>query len=211
MSPLRVALAQTSPVSADPGPPALEKAHSTSPFPTLDANLVDARDGVAAAAARGADVVVFPEYFLQGVVNDGRQYLTYASAHLQAFLAALARTHSVAVVGTIVHGNIPPAALHAPLPTGSPFEHLLTRGVGGITPAQRAWAVWLETHPQSYAEEVPVLHNTAFFIDADGELKGSYVKQNLWHPEREYLTPGTKGTHVFDTKWGKAGFQICEL
>lgn len=69
----RIALAQTSPASAPSGPPALEKPHSTSPFPTLDQNLVDVVDFVERAAAEKAEVVVFPEYFLQGIVNEARQ------------------------------------------------------------------------------------------------------------------------------------------
>lgn len=34
-------------------------------------------------------------------------------------------------------------------------------------------------HPQA-----PILHNTAFYIDENGELIGEYIKKNLWHPER---------------------------
>jgi hypothetical protein len=73
MSKIRIALAQTSPVSAESGPPKLEKPHSTSPFPSIDVNLVDVAARVGAASAASADVVVFPEYFLQGIANENRQ------------------------------------------------------------------------------------------------------------------------------------------
>lgn len=85
---IRIALAQTSPQSADSGPPKLEKAHSTSPFPSIDQNLVDVAARVVAAAKAGADVVVFPEYFLQGIANENRQVriismtgLTHSTSH----------------------------------------------------------------------------------------------------------------------------------
>lgn len=73
MAPIRFALAQTSPASAPSGPPPLEKPHSTTPFPTIDANLAQAKEWVIRAKEGKADVVVFPEYFLQGIVNEGRQ------------------------------------------------------------------------------------------------------------------------------------------
>lgn len=73
MPPIRFALAQTSPVSAPSGPPKLEKPHSTTPFPTIDVNLAKAKQWVIRAKEGNADVVVFPEYFLQGIVNEGRQ------------------------------------------------------------------------------------------------------------------------------------------
>ena len=70
---LRIALAQTCPLSAQPGPSAMEKPHSTSPFPTLDRNLSEVVKMVERAKAGNANVVIFPEYFLQGIVNDSRQ------------------------------------------------------------------------------------------------------------------------------------------
>ncbi|KAK8850624.1 hypothetical protein IAR55_004543 [Kwoniella newhampshirensis] len=119
---MRIALAQTSPISAAEGPPKLEKPLSTSPFPTLDQNLIDAVGYVERAAALNADVVVFPEYFLQGITNERRQL---------------------------------------------------------------EWAKYLQQNPASTEENAqPTLRNTAFFVDETGELKGEYVKRNLWHPER---------------------------
>ncbi|WOO82226.1 putative nitrilase [Vanrija pseudolonga] len=210
---IKIAIAQTYVQSADEGPAKLEKPHTTTPFPTLDQNLIDVSARVAEAAKLGADVVCFPEYFLQGIVNEGRQYLTFPSTHLTSFLQTLAKQHHISIVGTIVHGVLPESAAfsHAAFPSGSPFEHLhANTNPGKITPAQLEWAKWLEQHPATVEDNArPVLSNTAFFIDENGNVVGEYVKQNLWHPERLYLTPGGKQNKAFDTKWGKAGMLIC--
>ena len=66
---LRIALAQTCPLSAQAG----EKPRSGEIFRVLEHNLSDARTQVERAAKEGADVVVFPEYFLQGLLDEGRQ------------------------------------------------------------------------------------------------------------------------------------------
>jgi hypothetical protein len=62
------------------------------------------------------------------------------------------------------------------------------------------------------------LLNEAFFYDSTGKRRGTYVKKNLWHPERyvstchlkgdwthgrDYLNPGHKHYPVFDTPGGK--------
>jgi len=140
------------------------------------------------------------------------QYTTFPSKHLTTFLQHLAKKHGIAIVGTIVHGSLPASAGNAPFPEDDPFGHLLTTKPGGkITPGQLAWAKWLEAHPPAWEDGVrPILKNTAFFIDDSGALVGEYVKQNLWHPEREWLTFGEEHPVVFETKWGKAGLQICE-
>ena len=65
---LRVALAQTTPVSGPPEQPTTQNL-----FEPLNVNLNDAKRRVAQASKEGADVVVFPEYFLQGLVDQGRQ------------------------------------------------------------------------------------------------------------------------------------------
>lgn len=70
---VRIALAQTNPISVEVDLIDAEKDKHLSPFPTLEHNLVDAARAVKEASAQGADVVVFPEYFLQGFVNEGRQ------------------------------------------------------------------------------------------------------------------------------------------
>ncbi|XAO27081.1 hypothetical protein I312_105923 [Cryptococcus bacillisporus CA1280] len=186
----RIALAQTNPASAPSGPPALEKPHSTSPFPTLDQNLVDVVDFVERAAAEKAEVVVFPEYFLQGIVNEART------------------SHSLL-------NTCSPSCATWPSPTGFALWEQSSMALSGPRPSkvtlqQLEWAKYLEQHPLSSEENsTPVLKNTAFFIDEEGVLQGEYVKQNLWHPERDYIVAGIEPRQVFETKWGKAGLLIC--
>lgn len=52
------------------------------------------------------------------------------------------------------------------------------------------------------------LYNTAYYIDKEGNIRGSYRKVHLWHPERSYLTPGSEHP-VFETAYGKVGLIIC--
>ena len=66
---LRVALAQTCPLNAKLSYPAGDE----DPFGTLRANLADCTDLVKRAKEGGAEVVCFAEYYLQGILNDGRQ------------------------------------------------------------------------------------------------------------------------------------------
>lgn len=51
-------------------------------------------------------------------------------------------------------------------------------------------------------------HNTTYYIDRSGRIKGKYQKINLWLPERKYLTPGNE-ICVFNTRHGKIGLTIC--
>tara|TARA_Y100000310_G_C20643428_1_gene795244 strand:+ start:900 stop:1721 length:822 start_codon:yes stop_codon:yes gene_type:complete len=52
------------------------------------------------------------------------------------------------------------------------------------------------------------LHNTTYYIESSGKIKIKYRKVNLWHPERQYITPGHE-VPVFNTKYGKIGLIIC--
>lgn len=144
---------------------------------------------------------------------DRTQYLTFPSRHLTSFLQQLAKQYNVAICGTIVYGEIPEATGRHAFPETSPFTHLLDEKheSNGITPEQLEWARYLEQYPET-SEEVsePVLKNTAVFLEAGtGKIIGRYTKRNLWHPEREYLTPGEEDHQEFETQWGKAGMMIC--
>lgn len=52
------------------------------------------------------------------------------------------------------------------------------------------------------------LHNTTYYIQYDGEVKTSYRKINLWHPEKKELNPGNR-LSVIETEYGKIGLCIC--
>ncbi|KZP06321.1 hypothetical protein FIBSPDRAFT_966569, partial [Athelia psychrophila] len=96
---LRIALAQTCPISApdtasatfDPSAPLLGP---------LEKNLAKVAEWTEKASGEGADVVVFPEYFLQGIV-DGKEYMVHPAQHAIDYLCALAKKHSISIVGTI--------------------------------------------------------------------------------------------------------------
>ncbi len=51
-------------------------------------------------------------------------------------------------------------------------------------------------------------YNTTYYIDKTGVVRGKYRKIHLWHPERNYLTPGNAPC-VFDTPYGRVGLIIC--
>lgn len=67
---LRVALAQTCPRS---GEPAAYPGPDVDPFSVLHDNLAEVEAEVKKAKESGAEVVCFAEYFLQGILNEGRQ------------------------------------------------------------------------------------------------------------------------------------------
>lgn len=51
-------------------------------------------------------------------------------------------------------------------------------------------------------------YNTAFYINKDGTVAGSYRKINLWETERATITPGHL-VSVFPTAYGMVGLIIC--
>ncbi|KAH6616802.1 carbon-nitrogen hydrolase [Boeremia exigua] len=67
----------------------------------------------------------------------------------------------------------------------------------------------VEGHRGEQKEEDRLL-NVAYFIGADGEIVGKYVKKNLWGPERSHLTSSRHAPHeVFPTPLGNVGLLIC--
>ena len=69
----------------------------------------------------------------------------------------------------------------------------------------------LETHPDPEKSEKPILLNAAYFISNDGSILHRYLKRNLWHPERPYLSPSPLHARhtAFDTPIGRVGLLIC--
>lgn len=64
---------------------------------------------------------------------------------------------------------------------------------------------WIESERKEWKQS---WYNTTYYIDSSGKIKGRYRKINLWHPERNYLTPGHE-ICVINTKYGKIGLIIC--
>jgi len=63
--------------------------------------------------------------------------------------------------------------------------------------------------PGSWSVSVgPALYNTAYYINSDGSIAGSYQKINLWENEKATLTPGVN-VSVFPTRFGMVGLSIC--
>lgn len=72
-----------------------------------------------------------------------------------------------------------------PVPSHSPFEHLLDPNHTGLTQAQKDWCTWITAYKSDIPPNFrPTVNNTAFFIDDTGKLLATYDKRNLWHPER---------------------------
>lgn len=133
------------------------------------------------------------------VVKADDQYLAYPSQHLVDYLSHLAIKFDVSIVGTIIHSDADG------LPEISPFAHLHTSSSRETS----IWSEYVRDHPVT--NHSPKLRNVAFFIEAgSGKVLDEYAKRNLWHPERDYLSPGEAGHQVFETKWGRCAFLICE-
>lgn len=218
---IKFALAQTCPVAAKEKTALHDDIASADPFPTLRQNLAEVEKYVEEAKGKGADIVVFPEYFLQDILNQDRQvsglcllpelsssfladrqYLSLPSIHLESYLCDLAKKYSIGIGGTIVHGRVQGEGIPQ-IPSSSPFTS---------ESSMKEWHDYLSKHTTAILENVShiALENEAFLIDTQGEVCGRYVKRNLWHPERDYLSPGSEKGQVFDTPWGKIGFLICK-
>lgn len=69
---VRIAVAQTIPVSQELDAPANQLA-TRGPFYVIDQNLLNTIAQVQEAAKQNADILVFPEFWLQDLVDQGRQ------------------------------------------------------------------------------------------------------------------------------------------
>ncbi|KAK4705706.1 hypothetical protein P7C70_g503, partial [Phenoliferia sp. Uapishka_3] len=167
---VRFALVQFNPLPPDHAPDAPHQ------------NLIRAHEFVRKAAEKGANVVVFPEYFISGIVSDEKHWGLAQREHdpshvqsqeettswLQSF-CKLAVKHDIDIVaGTIVE------------------------------------------KAAKQVDGKDVLSNVAHYITRKGEVVGRYKKANLWWPEKDYLTRGDEGHQVFDTEWGKTGLLVCK-
>ncbi|KAM6478338.1 carbon-nitrogen hydrolase [Trichoderma sp. SZMC 28011] len=135
------------------------------------------------AAEQGAELVVLPEYHLNGYLPKEPIYIKQA-AQCQEYLdryCALARELSICLVpGTLVE------------------RHPATDQTA-FTGSRRLSSVDGDYH----------LFNTSYFISHEGEILGSYRKKNLWHTERLHQSRGEKKHSAISTPLGKVGILIC--
>lgn len=185
---LRIALAQTCPISApetasatfDPSAPLLAP---------LEKNLAKVAEWTEKASQEGADVVVFPEYFLQGIV-DGKevsqwlhlsysnallidsfrkQYMVHPAQHAIDYLCALAKKHSISIVGTIVEPQMksgpPTTTSSVPEPTTSPFSNTTPDSV-----IQESWHdFFVARYPHCFDASLPSASEKRKGLDPDSK------------------------------------------
>jgi hypothetical protein len=94
---------------------------------------------------------------------------------MEECIADLARKYEIAITGTIVHGT---STSLPSTPAVNPFTEK----------SDEATKEWSQYFQQIQSEMTNTDHltllNEAFFYDSTGKRRGTYVKKNLWHPER---------------------------
>lgn len=149
----------------------------------VEKNYQTAAAYIRSAALQGAELAVLPEYHLTSWVPDTENFRE-ACSHWKTYLdkyCALARECNIC----IVPGTI--VELHTDA----------THDSTGVDPK---------------SDEIDErLLNVAYFISAQGEILGKYVKKNLWgNIERLHLTSSSHDPHpVFDTPFGRVGILVC--
>ncbi|KAL8292279.1 hypothetical protein RQP46_001745 [Phenoliferia psychrophenolica] len=167
--PIRFALVQFNPIPPDHSPNApLE-------------NLKRAHAFVEQAAEKGANIVVFPEYFISGVVNDEKHWGLAQREHDPSHVPGVTK------VSTWLHSFSELA-----------IKHQIDIVAGTIMEKEA-----------KQVDGKDILRNVAHYIAKTGEVTGSYKKANLWHPEKGYIKRGDEGPQVFDTEYGRTGLLIC--
>ncbi|UKZ82765.1 hypothetical protein TrVFT333_010561 [Trichoderma virens FT-333] len=149
----------------------------------INGNFAKACDFVHQAAEQGAQLVVLPEYHLNGYLPEDPVYIEQA-AQYQEYLdryCALARELGICLVpGTIVERH--PATTQSAI-------------FGSRT---------LSSEHGDYH-----LFNTSYFISHEGEILGFYRKKNLWRTERPHQSRGQEKHSAISTPLGKVGILIC--
>ena len=86
------------------------------------------------------------------------------------------------------------------------------RAVAALAAAARAAGV-VVVAPVFERRAAGVYHNSAFVIDADGQVVGHYRKMHIpddpQYYEKFYFTPGDLGFKAWQTRFGKIGVCVC--
>lgn len=166
-------------------------------------NFTKAASFIARAAAQGAHLAVLPEYHLLNWLPDDPKYAELCQ-HWRTYLdkyCALARQHKICIVpGTIVERHT-----HSSTADTSTKQNDNNHTEGEQDKDDEELDL-----EQAEEEGRPLLYNSAYFIDAQGQILHRYQKKNLWHPERPHLTSSRHEPHAaFDTPLGRVGMLIC--
>ncbi|KAA1109062.1 hypothetical protein PGT21_032441 [Puccinia graminis f. sp. tritici] len=116
-------------------------------------NLSKAKGFIARAAQNTADLIIFPEYFITGLIENHLHLASKESKWIKEF-QRLAIEHQIDIIpGTIVEEEEEGAAekKEGADPTKSPDDRRVN------------------------------LFNSAYYIDKSGQILGKYRKKNLWH------------------------------
>lgn len=206
----RVALVQFAPLppsapldSASSTQPDADSQHAHGPS---QLNLQRAHDFAKQAAAQGAELVVFPEYFLSGVVSEREHWHLAQYPHTHAHLHDPASTETASAQHWLSSFQDLAKEIKVDIVVGTIVERAVDQE-----------GKWLEREVEIESDETgekrtetrPVLENVSTYIDWNGEIVGRYKKRNLWWPEKDYLTAGDEEHQVFETRFGKVGLLVC--
>ncbi|GAA5986212.1 hypothetical protein JCM10908_006457 [Rhodotorula pacifica] len=178
-----------------------DRTHGPSKF-----NLQRAHDFVRQAARQGAELVVFPEYFLSGVVSGPEHW------HLAQYPHSHAHLHrpSDSETATAEHWLSTFRSLAKELKVDIVVGTIVERAVDEEGKAlERQIEIENDETGEKRLETRPVLENVSTYIDWNGEIVGRYKKRNLWWPEKDYLCAGDEEHQVFNTRFGKVGLLVC--
>ncbi|KAJ9479950.1 Hydrolase, carbon-nitrogen [Pseudozyma hubeiensis] len=175
-----------------------------------------------AAAEKGADVVVFPEYFLSGATHDlwrrvreaQRQKAVRAQqegssekdeqegraseaeggekAWIEIIISVAQKYDIDIVAGTVVELGTQP---HAQILADHPVSQAAAVDQHDKIPHRPKKKQKASTEAEEEQDHEDQLFNTSYYISRRGQVLHRYTKQNLWHPERETLLHSQHQTH----------------
>ncbi|MBW0538491.1 hypothetical protein O181_078206 [Austropuccinia psidii MF-1] len=145
----------------------------------INLNLKRAQEFIIEASKKGSSLIIFPEYFLTGIINEDNQsdlvLREDESEQIINDFKTLAIQYNIDIItGTMVARE------------SSQFDN----------------------EALSASDPQPKYFNSAYYINKSGQIIGKYRKKNLWHSEK-YLTPCTLDHQVFDAGGFRLGMLIC--